>query len=124
VDATQPAADSPDGVKPSGEATAAPAQNAVKAASGKPSIKGVPGKTVPGKTATGTTAAGKAAQNKSASSKSGTRSTSNNSAKAKTAAAKAKAAQDKKRAQSKAVALNLNRQKPSPATRPPAAESQ
>jgi cell division protein FtsQ len=104
VSATQSAGEA-DGAKPSVTAPTPPAN----AASGKPSVKGAPGKVTP---------------NKNTKTKSGTKSSGNSSAKAKTTAAKNKAAQDKKRAQAKPVAQNANKQKPSPATHPSAAEGQ
>ncbi|HEV2488103.1 MAG TPA: FtsQ-type POTRA domain-containing protein [Terracidiphilus sp.] len=108
VSATQPAVDA-DGAKPSANAPTAPAKAAPNAVSGKPSVKSVQGKGAP---------------DKSAKTKSGTKSSSSSPTKAKTTAAKNKAAQDKKRAQAKPVAQNANKQKPSPATHPSAAQGQ
>jgi cell division protein FtsQ len=104
VDTTQPTPDSPDSAKPSGAKPAAAAPSPAKAAPTKPSVNAPSGKRVK--------------------SKPGAKSSANSSAKAKTTAAKNKAAQDKKRAQAKPVTLKLNTQKPSPATRPLAAEGQ
>jgi cell division protein FtsQ len=107
VDRTQPTGDSPDAVKPSGAKPVAAVPVAAKSASAKPSVKAPPTKIA----------------NKTAKSKPAAKSASN-SAKTKLAASKKKAAQDKKRAQAKPAALKTNTKKPSPATRPSAAEGQ
>jgi len=114
VDTTQPAVDPSENAKNSGNGSATPAQNGVKAASGKPSVEGVPGKAVPGKSA----------PDKSVRSKPGAKSSGNNASKAKTAAARSKAARDKKRALAKLAAANPGNRKPSSTTRPQAPEGQ
>ncbi len=119
VAATQPAGDRADSANPSGNESAAPAQNGVKAGADKPSVHSVAGEGVPGRAVPL-----KGAPDKSSKSRPGTKSTSNNSATAKTTSAKTKAAQDKKHAKAKTVALNLNTRKLSPETRPQALESQ
>jgi cell division protein FtsQ len=108
VDATQPAVDSPDAKpspKPSIAVKSAPAPTGTKPASGKSSAKAAPAK-----------AKGKA----------GAKVSSSSSAKAKAAAAKTKGAQDKKHPPARPVVSikKPNGQKPSPATRPQAAEGQ
>jgi len=110
VEATQPTADAGSAKPPAGGA-AMPAKDAANAPTGKPAAKTVPAKAT----------ASKAQPDKSAKTKPGAKTSGTSSAKAKTAAAKA--TQDKKRAQAKPVAQNAKK-KPSPATRPPAAEGQ
>ena len=111
VNATQPAVDTPDAAKPSPDSKAAPAPTGTKAAPAKSSAKAAPGKT---------------AQAKNAKAKSGAKVPSSNSAKAKAATAKAKAAKEKKRSPARPVASvkKTATRKPSPSTRPLAAEGQ
>jgi cell division protein FtsQ len=98
VDATQPAADP---AKPSADGGP---QAGATASTARPSAKAAPVKTSAARPAT--------------------KSAGSASAKTKAAVAKSKAAQNRKRAQAKAAALKLNKRKPSPATRPAAAEGQ
>jgi len=112
VDATQPVA-GVDGDKALAGATTEPLQDEANAAKGKPPE---------------TSAQDRLSQGKSAKGKPGAKTSGNGSAKTKTAAAKVKPAQDRKRAQVRPVALNVNpdrnKRKPSPATRPSGAEGQ
>jgi cell division protein FtsQ len=134
VDATQPAADSSGAAKPSTDGQATPAQSETMPAANNPPTKSTPVKAVqgnatpvkatPAKAAPVKATPGKTAPGKVAKEKTKAKTSSNSSAKAKTAAAKKKAAQDKKRAQAKAAALKSTTRKPSPITRPSAAEGQ
>ena len=104
VDKAQPTADAPEAAKTSGAkptaAVPAPAKTAaVKSPAKAPSVK-------------------------SAKSKPAAKSSSNSTTRAKATASKKKTAQDKKHAQAKPVTLKLNTRKPSPSTRPSAAEGQ
>ena len=108
VDRTQPAGDSAVAAKPSGAKPAAAVPAAAKSVSAKPLVKAPSAKIA----------------NRTAKTKSAAKSSSSG-AKAKAAASKKKiASPDKKHAQAKPVALTTNTRKPSPATRPSAAESQ
>ena len=108
VDRTQPAGDSAVAAKPSGAKPAAAVPAAAKSVSAKPLVKAPSAKIA----------------NRTAKTKSAAKSSSSG-AKAKAAASKKKiASPDKKHAQAKPVALKTNTRKPSPATRPSAAESQ
>ena len=108
VDKSQPTGDSAVAAKPSGAKPAAAVPVATKSATVKPLVKASSAKIA----------------NRTAKTRSAAKSSSN-SAKAKAAASKKKiASPDKKHAQTKPVALKTNTRKPSPATRPSAAESQ
>lgn len=136
---TQVTPDLPDGAKPA-DGAKMPDSAAAAPGNGVPSkaspAKAATDKSVKGKAAASKVSPVKAATDKSVKGKAAAKSSASSSAKTKTgtkaktpavtktAAAKKKAAQDKKRAQAKPAVLNVNRQKPTAATRPQAAEGQ